>query len=501
MASLELPDMTPGQILDGKFRVERILGRGGMGCIVLATHIKLDELVALKLLLPEALQHPEALRRFETEARAAAKIKGEHVARVTDVGSLPSGLPYLVMEYLRGQDLAQRLTERGPFSVEEAVLFILQANEAIAEAHALGIVHRDLKPSNLFYTERQDGSPCIKVLDFGISKFTLNTGALTQTSSMIGTPYYMSPEQMTSSKDVDTRTDIWSLGVILHELLTGKVPYPGDTIPEICAGVLQEPPPPLTRYRPDAPVGLELVLQRALAKNREERYPHIAAWSAALQPFAPQSVQGGKLAGSQFAASRLPQEAPPPPFIPQPLAHTSLTEEGTVYSQLSPVPKHRLLPTPVLLGLLGAALLALILFLVFREDPAPPALVPKAIPAPEANLDPTLDAPSPSSNPTGSSPVSSQPASSSSAAAPSGSSPSSPSSKTPATRPTSSPAPSSSSKSPAGSSPAASTAPSTPPPTPSSSPGTSAPPPAASSSSPRPTPAPRSPDDLLLDRK
>src|SRR6478752_9937760 len=193
-----------GQILAGKFRIERVLGQGGMGVVVAATHLQLDERVALKFLLPDALANPEAVERFAREARAAVKIKSEHVARVSDVGTLESGSPYMVMEYLQGEDLASWVRRNGAMPVPDAIEFLLQACEAIAEAHALGIVHRDLKPANLFVTRRVDGSPCIKVLDFGISKLTA-AGAdqgITQTASLLGSPLYMSPEQLAAARDV-----------------------------------------------------------------------------------------------------------------------------------------------------------------------------------------------------------------------------------------------------------------------------------------------------------
>lgn len=286
MDSIADTDVYPGQTLAGKFRIERVLGRGGMGVVVSATHIQLDEKVALKFLLPEALKNQEAVRRFEREARAAVKIKSEHVARVTDVGTLETGAPYMVMEYLNGMDLGDYLEETGPLPYEEAIGYLLQASEAIAEAHSIGIVHRDLKPANLFRIIRSDGTPSIKVLDFGISKVTTGSEAsMTQTSSMMGSPYYMSPEQMTSAKNVDHRADVWALGIILHELLTGKVPYEGETIPEICVQVLQNPPPRLTELREGAPIELEIAVERALAKNREERFGDVAEFAAALAPF------------------------------------------------------------------------------------------------------------------------------------------------------------------------------------------------------------------------
>ena len=283
MSAYQETEVRPGDILAGKYRIEQVLGRGGMGVVVAATHIQLDERIALKFLLPEALTHPEAVARFEREARAAVKIKSEHVARVTDVGQLESGSPYMVMEFLSGLDLGQYLEKQGPLPIDEAVHYILQACEAIAEAHSLGIVHRDLKPANLFRILRADGTPSIKVLDFGISKvITGQDASMTQTSSMMGSPYYMSPEQMTSSKNVDHRTDVWALGVILHELLTGRVPYEGETIPEVCAKVLQVAPPDLTEIRKDAPWELQSVIVRALAKKREDRYQNVAEFGHAL---------------------------------------------------------------------------------------------------------------------------------------------------------------------------------------------------------------------------
>mgnify|MGYP001062724726 FL=1 len=228
MANAPLTEVQPGDLLAGKYRIERVLGRGGMGVVVSAVHEALDERVALKFLLPEALANQEAVQRFLREARAAVKIRSEHVARVTDVGTLESGAPYMVMEYLDGVDLARYLESRGPLPVPEAVEYMLQACEALAEAHALGIVHRDLKPANLFRIERVDGTPSIKLLDFGISKVIAHQVALTQTSSMLGSPLYMAPEQMTSSKHVDARADVWALGIILFELVTGEPPFQGD---------------------------------------------------------------------------------------------------------------------------------------------------------------------------------------------------------------------------------------------------------------------------------
>src|SRR5689334_443951 len=219
----------PGQMLADKYRVERILGTGGMGIVVAARHVELNVLVAIKFLLPHVLSNQTAVARFAREARAAVKIKSVHVARVSDVGTLETGAPYMVMEFLRGQDLSTLLRERGPVPYPDAVDFVLQACEALAEAHALGIVHRDLKPANLFMITAADGTPCIKVLDFGISKITQPGTSdpdygMTKTQTLTGSPLYMSPEQMTSSRAVDGRTDIWAMGTILFELVCGRPP-------------------------------------------------------------------------------------------------------------------------------------------------------------------------------------------------------------------------------------------------------------------------------------
>lgn len=279
----------PGEVLAGKFKVERILGAGGMGVVVSAMHLELDERVAVKFLLPQSIQGPEAAARFVREARNAVKIKGEHVARIIDVGRLENGAPYMVMEYLEGNDLSAELA-KGPLSIEDAVDYVVQACDAMAEAHALNIVHRDLKPANLFLTKRSDGSAVIKVLDFGISKAQVpdtKDAGLTKTSAVMGSPYYMSPEQMKSSRDVDSRTDVWSLGVILFELVSGRPPFQGETLPELLSAIMLDTPPLLSTLRLDAPPELAQVLTRALQKDRTQRYRSVGELAAALAPFAP----------------------------------------------------------------------------------------------------------------------------------------------------------------------------------------------------------------------
>ena len=292
LPNARLPE--PPETLAGKYRLERTLGRGGMGVVYLAHHELLGRHVAVKLMLPEIARNPEAVARFLNEARAAARIQNEHVARVMDVGTLESGLPYIVMEYLRGADLGDQLARNGPLPVEMAVDYVLQALEAIAEAHAAGIVHRDLKPSNLFVAVGEDGAPRVKVLDFGISKAGAPADAavspsLTSTSAVLGSPYYMSPEQLRSSRDVDARADIWAIGVILYELLSAKLPYRGDTLGALFASILEDPPQPLRKTRPEIPASLEDVILLCLRRKRDERWRSVTVLARALAPFGSQA--------------------------------------------------------------------------------------------------------------------------------------------------------------------------------------------------------------------
>jgi hypothetical protein len=227
-----------GTLLAGKYRIDRIIGQGGMGMVVAATHIHLQQQVALKFLLPEFLNNTQVVERFVREARASAALRGEHVCRVSDVGALDMGAPYIVMELLEGVDLATLLVQQGTMQVAQACDYVLQASIGVAEAHGMSIVHRDLKPANLFLTRRPDGTPQIKVLDFGIAKAQGDSNLnLTKTTSILGSPGYMSPEQLRSSKDVDIRSDIWSLGVILYELVTGRPPFTGESITELAIRV------------------------------------------------------------------------------------------------------------------------------------------------------------------------------------------------------------------------------------------------------------------------
>ncbi len=280
-----------GEVLAGKYRIERVLGQGGMGIVVAALHVQLNQRVAIKLLLEGATA--EVVERFQREARAAVRLKCQHVARVIDVGELPNGAPYMVMEYLDGNDLSQIVRGSGALSVSDAVLYLLHACEAIGEAHSIGIVHRDLKPANLFLTRAADGSSTVKVLDFGISKTAESEGSegegmsLTKTTAVLGSPLYMSPEQMKSAKSADARSDIWSLGAILYELLTGGVPFNAMTFTELVLMVNMETPRSIATIRNDVPPGLEAAALKCLQKKPEDRFANVAELAFALAPFGP----------------------------------------------------------------------------------------------------------------------------------------------------------------------------------------------------------------------
>jgi serine/threonine-protein kinase len=283
-----------GDIVADKYKVEKTLGKGGMGYVVAARHMQLDQQVAIKVLIPELAENEDAVARFLREARAAVKIRSEHIVRVLDVGTLDDGTPFMVMEFLEGRDLARELEERRKLPVSDAVDYVLQVCEGLAEAHAVGIVHRDLKPANLFITRKSDGSDLVKILDFGISKALMIEGQtspvpITATQGVMGSPHYMSPEQVRKPKTVDTRSDIWSMGVILHEFLTGTPPFASETPMAILAAVVSDDPPEIRSTRFDVPDALQTVVSTCLAKEPSRRYADVVELALALKPFAPGS--------------------------------------------------------------------------------------------------------------------------------------------------------------------------------------------------------------------
>jgi hypothetical protein len=303
------PPVAPGDVLAGKYRIDRILGAGGMGVVVAATHLALHQKVAIKFLLPSGASLPETKERFLREARAAVRLRSEHVAKVTDVGTLEDGSPYMVMEHLEGSTLGQRLRDQGPSPIADAVGFVMQACEAVAEAHAAGIIHRDLKPDNLFLTTRVDGQPLVKVLDFGIAKLTGTdaTLALTRSASVVGSPLYMPPEQLRSARHVDARSDIWALGAVLFELLTGRTPFVAQTFPELCMKVAQDPAPAPSAFRVEIPPELDAAVLGCLQKEVAQRIQNVGDLANALQPFAPEEARGfARRVSSVLAAGTWP---------------------------------------------------------------------------------------------------------------------------------------------------------------------------------------------------
>jgi len=310
-----------GDVIAGKYRVERVLGVGGMAYVVAAKHLHLDEPVALKFLLSEFLNRPGVAERFTREAKAACRIKSEYVARVYDVG-MHDGAPFLVMD-LVGRDLYNVLLESGPLPVDAAVEYAMQTCAALAAAHSIGIVHRDVKPENLFLVEHQ-GLPTVKLLDFGISRIALTGLAFGEVSRMtgattLGTPLYMSPEQIRSSASADGRSDLWSLGIVLYELLTAMPAFNAEGVSEVFAAILEQEPLPLRELRPEIPPGLVEVLERCLRKNPDERFQNAAELAAALLPFAPARA----LAVAERSSSTLGAAAPHPVARPKVVAASS----------------------------------------------------------------------------------------------------------------------------------------------------------------------------------
>lgn len=276
-----------GSVVANRYRIEEVIGRGGMGVVVAARHLELDERVAVKFMSSEMLSDPEAIARFDREVRAAARLRSEYVARVFDAGKLADGGRYMVLEYLEGEDLSVRVHRDGPLDLDQAIRFMLQACSAVLEAHLLGIVHRDLKPANLRVVTRADGSEIVKVLDFGVMKRMScdqndTLGAQTQPGTVIGTPFYTSPEQLRGKADVDVRSDIWSLGATLFELLTSQPPFGGKTYPQVIANVLEAAPLPLRTLRADLPPSVERVVLRCLEKEPTARFAGVVEFACAL---------------------------------------------------------------------------------------------------------------------------------------------------------------------------------------------------------------------------
>ena len=298
---------SPGTILLGKYRVDEILGVGGYGYVLRAHDLANDVSVAIKVLRADIELDRENLERFLREARAGVALRSEHVVRIDDFGRFDDGSPYMVMELLDGVDLGRMLASRGPLPIAHAADIVLQTCVVLADAHALGIFHRDIKPTNLFATQRPDGSELIKVLDFGIAKVANVPVSLTQSTTILGTPTYMSPEQMRSARDIDGRSDIWSLGAVLYELVEGHVAFPAPTFAELVMMVATEQPAPLV-----AAPALAHVIARCLGKRPEDRYRDLAELASAIAPFAaPTATTQARVARTHRALGQTPGALPP----------------------------------------------------------------------------------------------------------------------------------------------------------------------------------------------
>jgi serine/threonine-protein kinase len=355
-----------------------------MATILRALHLGLGEYVALKVLLPRYRRSTELVSRFRREARAVARLRSEHVARVLDFDSLEDGSPYLAMELLDGMDLETRLLEEEQIPTEQAIDLMLQACEAVAEAHALGIIHRDLKPQNLFVTAAADGRELLKVIDFGIAKMLHAGAGLTSEQVSMGTPHYMSPEQLRASGSVDARSDIWALGVILHELLTGRNVFDAQTVGELLA--LIETSAPRLSLEPHHAAGLADVIGRCLAPSRDERFASALELAEALAPFGGPSAPArvASLRRVQIAAQRrgptsidddaVPASSPAPRGPSPSVPTLTGAEIASARAEAIATKRHRLLT--------GAVLVVLGLCVAYtsasRESPARLAVAPAA---------------------------------------------------------------------------------------------------------------------------
>jgi hypothetical protein len=363
----------PGAILAGRYRLEEMVGQGGMGSVWRATHTGLGEQVAVKLVSANFVRSPEALRRFDTEAKSAAKLRSRHVPHVFDNGVLDDGTPYLVMELLHGESLAARLGRLGPISLTETVSIVEQCCRALSRAHSLGIVHRDIKPENVYLAHSVDDEAyVVKVLDFGIAKVTSLTDearSSTRTGTLLGTPLYMSPEQARGLRSIDSRTDLYSLGLVTYTMLTGGLPFSGESLGDLLLQICTEPLPRLRAAAPSLPVAMENWFQRACARQPEDRFPSAQALVEALRIAAGISTSrqndpmGGRIPGMP-GLSAADETGPAAIVRPGHLLHTPSTTAGTSVGALPAVGGRRarwvLVIASAVLGLTVAPLIVLL---------------------------------------------------------------------------------------------------------------------------------------------
>jgi len=369
--------LQPGDIIDGKYRIIRLLGEGGMGAVYLAENTRIARQVAIKVLLGEAADKPDVVQRFEREAQAAGRIGSDHILEILDFGNLPNGDRFMVMEFLEGEELSARI-KRSVLTPEQSVHLFLQLLEGLEAAHAAGIVHRDLKPDNIFILKEKAGRPdFVKIIDFGISKFNqLNDAehSKTKTGMLMGTPYYLSPEQARGAARSDPRSDIYSCGVILYQCVTGTVPFDAETLNELLFAIVLSPPRPISEIAPHLDAGFRAIIDKAMARELNERFQTTREFKDALSAWAQGlgfPTQGAALGAnaSQGVAAMSPAAAalavPQTPNLPLD------TKANFTQSQDVEIPKRNL---GLFLGLGAGALLVLgvggvALALALRTEP------------------------------------------------------------------------------------------------------------------------------------
>jgi len=310
-------DVAPPGLVAGKYRLTSLIGRGGMGSVWEGTHVTLGTQVAVKFIDSEYADSPEARNRFESEARAAAKLRSKHVVEVYDHGVTDDGRPFIVMEYLRGEPLDKRLDRVGRLPAKETGRMLMQVCRALSKAHAAGIVHRDLKPENVFLVwDDEDGADVAKVVDFGIAKFTdnqLGNSSATRTGSVLGTPYYMSPEQARGLRSVDYRSDLWSVGVIAYRCIIGVLPFEGEAVGDLLVKLCTAPLPIPSHVAPDVPPGFDAWFAKALTREPAGRFASAAELAESLAAVCGLPPRGAYATG----------DIPIPSFASGPMGHSS----------------------------------------------------------------------------------------------------------------------------------------------------------------------------------
>jgi serine/threonine-protein kinase len=399
-AQATLP-LDPGELVAGKFLIDRVLGVGGMGAVFSAIDQATGDTVAIKCLLPIFADNTDVRTRFLREGSATMRLKSPHIAQVSSTGTLDDGVPYIVMEHLDGRDLRTVVRGSGPLDVSTAAAYVGQVCAALSEAHALGIIHRDLKPANLFLTRLPGGAPLIKVLDFGIAKYTSasllgDQVEMTKTQTVLGSRAYMSPEQMLRPKEVDARADIWSLGVILYFFVTGRNPFTSDTTEGMIMKIVSGAAEPLATQLPDVPEGFDAIVMRCLSKRREDRFSNVTELARALAPFGRHVPDRATMELDEEPGR--PRGVPPPApsgptmrgySVPEP-SQPGLSQSGPSRTSLSrtSVPRVARGSLAALVGSIGAMVVAAVVVVTsiasmrHATAHADEASVPAATPAP-----------------------------------------------------------------------------------------------------------------------